>query len=135
MAGDHIVWPRASTRRSSWLKSAPRRQLMTLAIRPGNQAPRTLSRRGILIVYTRCSVETKVQKWGNSLGVRIPRALAADVRLRPGTSVRISAEDESIVIRPLDRPTVTLGDMLKRVTRANLHHEVDTGEPRGNERS
>ena len=80
-------------------------------------------------------METKVQKWGNSLGVRIPRALAADVRLRPGTSVRISAEDESIVIRPLDRPTVTLADLLKRVTRANLHDEVDTGEPRGNERS
>ena len=79
-------------------------------------------------------METKVQKWGNSLGVRIPRNLAADVRLEPGTTVRISAEDASIVIRPLDRPTVKLADLLKRVTRANLHDEVDTGESRGKER-
>ena len=79
-------------------------------------------------------METKVQRWGNSLGVRIPRALADDVRLKPGTAVRISAEDESIVIRPLDRATVTLADLLKRVTRANLHGEVGTGESRGKER-
>jgi antitoxin component of MazEF toxin-antitoxin module len=49
--------------------------------------------------------------------------------------VRVSAEDASIVVRPLDRPTLKLADLLKKVTRANRHHEVDTGGARGHERS
>jgi antitoxin MazE len=78
-------------------------------------------------------VETKVQKWGNSLGVRIPRSVAAGAKLRQGTPVDVSAADDAIVIRLLERPRVRLSEMLKRVKRSNLHAAVDTGSPVGRE--
>jgi antitoxin MazE len=78
-------------------------------------------------------METKVQKWGNSLGVRIPRSLAIDAKLRPGSAVEISAEDDSIVIRPLSRPRYRLADLLKRVTRRNIHEDASFGAAVGKE--
>ena len=78
-------------------------------------------------------METKVQKWGNSLGVRIPRAIASSARLRAGTSVEILAEGDSIVIRAANRPRYRLADLLKAVTRRNLQAAVDTGAPVGRE--
>jgi antitoxin MazE len=78
-------------------------------------------------------VETKVQKWGNSLGVRIPRSVAAGARLRQGTPVDISASDDAIVIRLVERPTLRLSELLKRVKRRHLHASVDTGASVGRE--
>ena len=78
-------------------------------------------------------METRIQKWGNSLGVRIPRAVAADVRLKVGSAVCVSAEDDAIVIRPVVRPRYLLSDLLRRVNRRNVHAEADTGEPVGRE--
>ena len=78
-------------------------------------------------------METKVQKWGNSLGVRIPRALAADVRLAAGSAVEIAAQDDAIVIRPVSRVRYSLAELLKGVKRRNLHGEVPTGGPVGKE--
>ena len=45
-------------------------------------------------------MQTKVQKWGNSLGVRIPRGLAEEVGLGAGTEVSLSAKDGELVLRP-----------------------------------
>jgi antitoxin MazE len=78
-------------------------------------------------------VETKVQKWGNSLGVRIPRSVASGLRLGPGTPVDVSASDDAILIRPLERPKLKLAEMLERVKPSNLHGAVDTGAPVGRE--
>jgi antitoxin MazE len=78
-------------------------------------------------------VETKVQKWGNSLGVRIPRSIAAGARLRAGTSVEVSAKDEAIVIRPVNRTRYRLSQLLKGIRRSNLHAAVDTGPAMGRE--
>lgn len=78
-------------------------------------------------------METKVQKWGNSLGVRIPRVLATGAKLRPGSQVEISADDDAIVIRSVERPRYRLSELLKRVKRANLHAAVDTGASVGRE--
>lgn len=47
-------------------------------------------------------MQTRIQKWGNSLGVRIPRALAEDVGVDPGSKVSLSVlEGELIVIKAL----------------------------------
>jgi len=78
-------------------------------------------------------LETKVQKWGNSLGVRIPRSLASGARLRQGTPVDISASDDVIVIRLVERPKLRLSELLRRVKRSNLHAAVDSGPPVGRE--
>jgi antitoxin MazE len=67
-------------------------------------------------------------RWGNSLGVRIPRVYAESVGLSPGTPVEIVATDEEIVIR---RSELTLETLLARVTPENLHGNVDWGQPAG----
>ena len=77
-------------------------------------------------------METKIQRWGNSLGVRIPRAFAAEARVEAGSSVDISVEDGSLRIRPLHRRH-SLRDLVKKITRRNLHAEVSTGARMGQE--
>ena len=77
-------------------------------------------------------METKIQKWGNSLGVRIPRSFAAEARVEAGSSVDISVEDGSLRIRALSR-RYSLRDLLKKITIRNLHAEASTGARVGQE--
>ena len=76
---------------------------------------------------------TKVQKWGNSLAVRIPLSYARDARLTSGSAVNISIRDGKIVVAPAQPARPRLDDLLKGVTKANLHGEFDTGAPVGKE--
>ena len=78
-------------------------------------------------------MDTKVQKWGNSLGVRIPRSVALEAGLRAGSAVEISAKNEAVVIRVVDRPRYRLSELLKGIKRSNLHDIVDTGPAVGRE--
>jgi len=78
-------------------------------------------------------METRVQKWGNSLALRIPKSFASEIGLRKETSVEISLDDGRLVITPVSRPKPTLKQLLAKVTQENLHHEVDTGTAVGNE--
>lgn len=78
-------------------------------------------------------MRTKVNKWGNSLAVRIPKAFAAEVGLANETTVEITVKDRKIVVEPVGEPALTLDTLLKQVTERNLHAEVDTGPARGNE--
>jgi len=75
-------------------------------------------------------MQEHIQKWGNSLGIRIPRTLAQKVGLAEGTPVEIILEKQSIVIRPR---RYSLETLLSGVTPENLHREVDTGKPVGRE--
>lgn len=76
---------------------------------------------------------SKVQKWGNSLGIRIPKSVAHDARLHEGSRVDIREEDEKIVITPIEAPVYRLSDLLKGVNDSNLHKEVDFGPREGGE--
>jgi antitoxin MazE len=78
-------------------------------------------------------VKTKVQKWGNSLALRIPKAFATEVGLSNETAVEISVKDRKIVVVPLARSAWTLEQLLKGVTKKNIHAETDTGPAQGNE--
>jgi antitoxin MazE len=79
--------------------------------------------------YSRGSgVQTKVQKWGNSLGVRIPRGLAEEVGLGAGTEVSLTAKDGELVLRPAVPIRLRLADLLAGVTPENIHATVDTGD-------
>jgi antitoxin MazE len=78
-------------------------------------------------------VLTRIQKWGNSLGLRVPRSLAQEAGVGPGSEVDLSVKDGDLVVRPARRRTYQLKDLLRRVTAKNLHDEVDTGEPVGRE--
>jgi len=76
---------------------------------------------------------TRIQKWGNSLALRIPRAFAREVGLERGTSVELSLRQGKVVIEPVEEPPLTLEQLLEGVTKENLHREVDTGPAVGEE--
>lgn len=74
-----------------------------------------------------------VQKWGNSLAVRIPKTIAQDIHLQTGASVDLTVRDGKLLVEPQATKTYRLAQLLKRVTKRNHHGEVQTGEPTGNE--
>jgi antitoxin MazE len=76
---------------------------------------------------------TKVQKWGNSLALRIPKAFALDAQLVNDSFVEISIVEGQIIIKPVVAPSWTLDYLLAGIHKNNLHHEVDTGFAIGNE--
>ena len=76
---------------------------------------------------------TKVQKWGNSLGLRIPKACAEEARVRAGSAVEISVQKGVLVVRPVGRRKYRLVELLKAVKPNNLHREVGWGGPTGRE--
>ena len=78
-------------------------------------------------------MRTRVQKWGNSLALRIPKSFASEVGLEKETCVDVSLADGKLVIKPVAKPKLNLKQLLAKVTRENLHHEIDTGAARGNE--
>jgi antitoxin MazE len=78
-------------------------------------------------------MQTKIQKWGNSLGLRIPRSFAAEAQVEEGTTVDLSVEDGRLLIRPLRVRRYFLTGLLRKVSRRNLHREVPTGRAVGHE--
>jgi len=78
-------------------------------------------------------MKTKVQKWGNSLALRIPKSFAAETLLEPDTEVDLSLVKGKLVITPITEPAYSLKQLLEGVTEENIHAEVDTGTAVGNE--
>ena len=78
-------------------------------------------------------MQARVQKWGNSLALRIPKHLADEVGLKDNSPVELSLRDNELVIAPLVKASFTLADLLSQITDANLHREVDTGPAVGGE--
>ena len=76
---------------------------------------------------------TKVQKWGNSLALRIPKAFAVDAQLENDSLVEISIVKGKIIVTPVPTPSWTLDELLAGITKDNLHNEVHTGLSVGNE--
>jgi antitoxin MazE len=78
-------------------------------------------------------VQTKIQKWGNSLGLRIPRSFAAEAQVEEGATVDLSVDNGRLLIRPLRVRKYSLDALLRKVSRRNLHDEVSTGKVVGRE--
>ncbi len=76
---------------------------------------------------------TKIQKWGNSLAVRIPRSVAQDTHLSSGNPVNMVVQDGLILITPAKRQRFRLDELLNGVTAQNLHSECDIGVAVGRE--
>jgi antitoxin MazE len=78
-------------------------------------------------------MQTRIQKWGNSLGLRIPRSLAAEAQVEEGATVDLSVEDGRLLVRPLRVRKYALRTLLRKVSRRKLHGEVSTGKAVGRE--
>jgi antitoxin MazE len=77
--------------------------------------------------------ESTISKWGNSLAVRIPLAIAKLAGLGEGDAVALTLDrDGGIVLRPTRRK-YELSELVGRITPKNLHQETDWGQPQGSE--
>jgi len=77
--------------------------------------------------------ESRISKWGNSLAIRIPLAIAKQASLGEGDSVTLALDrDGAIVLRPARR-RYELSDLVSRITPRNRHKETDWGGPQGKE--
>lgn len=79
------------------------------------------------------AMKAQIQKWGNSLAVRIPKSFAAELNVEQGAAVDMTVEDGAIIIRPITAPQFSLDELLSKVTRGNIHREVDSGDAQGQE--
>ncbi len=76
---------------------------------------------------------TKIQKWGNSLGLRIPKSFATEANIEEGVEVNITVRENEIIISRAKAPLYNLKNLLAQVTKKNIHEEIDTGESVGRE--
>ncbi|MBN1224784.1 MAG: AbrB/MazE/SpoVT family DNA-binding domain-containing protein [Candidatus Aminicenantes bacterium] len=77
-------------------------------------------------------MQGKIQKWGNSLGLRIQKAVAEQARIMDGSEVDITVSENRLIITPA-RSRYTLEGLLAGVNSNNLHGEIDTGCQTGRE--
>ena len=78
-------------------------------------------------------MKTAVQRWGNSLALRIPRTYAAETNISAGSEVELTLKSGALVVRPVVRKLHSLADLLKRVGAANRHESIETGRILGKE--
>lgn len=78
-------------------------------------------------------MKVQIQKWGNSLALRIPKAFAVESNVTGGSTVEVSMENGNIVVKPIKEPMYTLEELVEGITDENRHGEVDWGRPVGNE--
>ena len=76
-----------------------------------------------------------IQKWGNSLAVRLPKALADEARMREGAKVELVRTPEGVLVKAKrkPKPRYRLSDLLAGITPHNVHPETDWGPSVGKE--
>ncbi len=77
-------------------------------------------------------MQARIQKWGNSLAVRIPKPFALEIGLEQNSLVAVSISEGKLVLEPV-KPVYSLEELLAQVTQDNLHQEIETGSAVGSE--
>ena len=72
-------------------------------------------------------METRIGKWGNSLALRIPQTLAAQLGLSLNSTVELASVEDKLVVTVIEPPHSELEDLLAGITDSNLHGEIDSG--------
>lgn len=78
-------------------------------------------------------MRARVQRWGNSLALRIPKAFASATGMGAGSEVELVLEDGALIVRTVEERTYLLEGLLAGITSENLHSSVDTGAAVGRE--
>jgi len=76
---------------------------------------------------------TKIQKWGNSLAIRIPKSFAETTQIREGSEIKLSLEQDKIIVTKKEKPKYTLKDLVSKINKRNIHKEINFGSPVGKE--
>jgi antitoxin MazE len=77
-------------------------------------------------------MQARIQKWGNSLAIRIPKPFALEVGLEQNSLVAVTVSEGKLVLEPV-KPVYSLEELLAQVTQDNLHQEIETGTAVGSE--
>ena len=77
-------------------------------------------------------MQARIQKWGNSLALRIPKSFALETMIQQDTLVDHTLQDGKLIISPVSACD-TLDEMLAQITPENLHFEQDFGQSAGQE--
>lgn len=77
-----------------------------------------------LYILKEGTVLVRVQKWGNSLALRIPAPFARETGLDPGVEVDLALEEGRLVVTPRKRPAFTLEGLVSGITGENRHEEI-----------
>ena len=91
---------------------------------------------GIPIVYHSYGVTTMsitLHRWGNSVGLRVPKPMLEQLGLAEGSQVDVKVEGGRLVIEPARRRRMTMAELLEGVTPDDKPGEVDWGPPVGRE--
>jgi len=78
-------------------------------------------------------MRVRVQKWGNSLALRIPKPFAEDAEVEEGVVLDLAVSRGKLVASPVRRKKFSLKQLLSKVSKKNLHGEEDFGPPVGRE--
>ena len=73
-----------------------------------------------------------VQRWGNSLALRLPKAVAKDLDIDSGTAVELRSNGQEIVITRV-APKLSLSALVSRITDTNRHGEINASPAKGKE--
>ena len=76
----------------------------------------------------------RFSKWGNSIALRIPKGLAEELQVFDGKAADIQIRNGSLVVTPVDvEPSYDIDALVALIKPENVHGEIDTGSPVGNE--
>lgn len=78
-------------------------------------------------------MESHIRKWGNSLALRIPKALAVEAGITEGSLVELDLDGGGLSVRVVRTEGYSLDDLLVGVTPQNRHSEIETGRSVGRE--
>jgi antitoxin MazE len=78
-------------------------------------------------------MKTRIQKWGNSLALRIPKPFAEEARLSEDTAVDVTLRNGKLIVMPVPAAELSLEDLVSQITPQNRHGETDTGQAVGDE--
>lgn len=74
-----------------------------------------------------------VQKWGNSLALRLPKPFTSEINIAENSIVDISIQNNQIIIKPLKKVPLNVDELIDAISPDNLYSEVSMGLPVGNE--
>ncbi len=76
---------------------------------------------------------TNVIKWRNSLALPIPRFFAEEMGLKTASPLNMQIEKGRIILTPVEKEPLSLKDIISKINKDNIHQEIETGNPCGNE--
>jgi antitoxin MazE len=78
-------------------------------------------------------MKATIQKWGNSLALRLPKALAEEAKIREGSKVELVGTPDGVLVKARRKPRYRLSDLLAEVTPQNVHPQTEWGASVGRE--